>query len=1198
MLKKLFTLSLIFIGALTLTACGGDDGLTVEEILANITEAVDELALPSTTSTDLTLPNTGVHEVVVTWESSDTDFITDAGVVTIPTLTEGDQAVTMTASLTLEGQTLTKTFTVTVTAATALNDAEKVAADTLALFIAEGETFNDVVLPVAGGNGTTVTWESSHPLVITTAGVVTRPGPDATNVTVTLTATVTSGSESDTKTFDLIVVKNVETIDIDDLKSGYVAGTIAKLDLISVKGVVTGLVTVSNMGFYIYDGTGFLFVYQGSTTPTVEIGDVVLLQGTFDVYYGLPQIKELTGMEEITEVITAPAPAVKTIQDIIDYTTAPDIALFSELLSLTGTITMTDTDYYLEDENGNKLELNDEADTTLLEALVGKNVTVTITYHTYHSGHGFHQVNFSGFATDVVENVLSDADALAADLAVLDLIVPNITITSITLPTTGTNGTVYTAWTSSDVTVLADDGTFVAKALTTVTITYTGTATNGAETSAATFEVVVPIEVALAAVPTLVKDDGVQVTGVVYYKTSYGYSIFANGHFLTINDSSYLDDLAFGDEVTVLGFVVNPYHGLVQINSISYTNNSSSNTVPTYTVQFIGDLQNIEVPLGTLATVTGMVDKRVSGSYTNYYLVDSAGNEMRIHYSGNDEEFADMHGAIVTIDVLVYTEDYLWFIGGASDITTETAFTEVQDANAVAAAIVAELGDVSAVTGDLTLPTTFTAPVATATWATTDAAVVTDAGVVTMAYGNAGYATLTVSVTVGTTTVDKEVHVTVLDGDTLTPTDIATALLEADGETVIVTGVVTGFYYGEPQIQDPLTGIAIHVYDDYETELVVGDLVIIRGVLESYDDPSKPSNHRRLDDTSLIDIVSQDNVVFIRTDVTPLMLATNPSDYYGQVLTMDITANILDSDYGYADFDGLADDSVLLTLKYPEYFDLIYVVDDVLTVTFTVYDFNYGNVRLVNVEFPALTEAEDLLVADAFLDIETTLQADIVLPADMTDYNATIVWATSDAAVITAAGVVTRPAVGQPDGTATLTATITVGSETPITKDFVMTITAEQPVLNGGTEDLTNFDGSTSTYTDSGSYTGAQNVVWTYHELRRFTDDGAYTIGGTGTSGMFGSSGTRDLSADLTGGIATFSIDLLTGYTGGTAANRSIEIFVNDISVGTYTLTAMATVENFEITGINVTGAFTIKIVSTGSKQLIIDNVTWTGYTG
>ncbi len=56
--------------------------------------------------------------------------------------------------------------------------------------------------------------------------------------------------------------------------------------------------------------------------------------------------------------------------------------------------------------------------------------------------------------------------------------------------------------------------------------------------------------------------------------------------------------------------------------------------------------------------------------------------------------------------------------------------------------------------------------------------------------------------------------------------------------------------------------------------------------------------------------------------------------------------------------------------------------------------------------------------------------------------NSTITWATSDADVITATGVITRPAPGQPNATATLTATISYG-EVVREKSFPVTVLAQ-----------------------------------------------------------------------------------------------------------------------------------------------------------
>jgi predicted extracellular nuclease len=71
------------------------------------------------TAVDITLPDTvGSEGVTVTWSSSNTDVIANDGMVTRPTKDEGDITVTLTATLTLENQSVEKTFDVLIFALT------------------------------------------------------------------------------------------------------------------------------------------------------------------------------------------------------------------------------------------------------------------------------------------------------------------------------------------------------------------------------------------------------------------------------------------------------------------------------------------------------------------------------------------------------------------------------------------------------------------------------------------------------------------------------------------------------------------------------------------------------------------------------------------------------------------------------------------------------------------------------------------------------------------------------------------------------------------------------------------------------------------------------------------------------------------------------------------------------------------------
>ena len=87
-----------------------------------------------------------------------------------------------------------------------LTDAESVTADAAALEIVHiDDVRGHLHLPVAGENGTTLSWTSSNPSVIGTDGIVNRAAPGGETYSVTLTATVTKGQATTSKTFTATV---------------------------------------------------------------------------------------------------------------------------------------------------------------------------------------------------------------------------------------------------------------------------------------------------------------------------------------------------------------------------------------------------------------------------------------------------------------------------------------------------------------------------------------------------------------------------------------------------------------------------------------------------------------------------------------------------------------------------------------------------------------------------------------------------------------------------------------------------------------------------------------------------------------------------------------------------------------------------------------------------------------------------------
>ncbi len=114
MIKKIFWTVLLGF-SLFISAC--QDGLSQAEIEAILIKMSEELVIPLSTETDLSLPTSLTYDSYtadLSWTSANTNYISHSGVVTRPSFELGDQTVTLTVSLTYLDQSLTKTFDVTV----------------------------------------------------------------------------------------------------------------------------------------------------------------------------------------------------------------------------------------------------------------------------------------------------------------------------------------------------------------------------------------------------------------------------------------------------------------------------------------------------------------------------------------------------------------------------------------------------------------------------------------------------------------------------------------------------------------------------------------------------------------------------------------------------------------------------------------------------------------------------------------------------------------------------------------------------------------------------------------------------------------------------------------------------------------------------------------------------------------------------
>lgn len=155
-------------------------------------------------TTNLSFPEKGEFGAKVTWKSQNEDLITNQGEVIRPAHEQGSQSVDLIATLSDGPYSLTKRFTVTVVSKS--SDAEAVRADAEALKV---HNINDVrgnlTLSTAGANGSTITWVSERPGMVTPTGEVTRPAHGSGDAAVKLTARIKLNQEELTKAFLAVV---------------------------------------------------------------------------------------------------------------------------------------------------------------------------------------------------------------------------------------------------------------------------------------------------------------------------------------------------------------------------------------------------------------------------------------------------------------------------------------------------------------------------------------------------------------------------------------------------------------------------------------------------------------------------------------------------------------------------------------------------------------------------------------------------------------------------------------------------------------------------------------------------------------------------------------------------------------------------------------------------------------------------------
>ena len=146
-----------------------------------------------------------------------------------------------------------------------------------------------------------------------------------------------------------------------------------------------------------------------------------------------------------------------------------------------------------------------------------------------------------------------------------------------------------------------------------------------------------------------------------------------------------------------------------------------------------------------------------------------------------------------------------------------------------------------------------------------------------------------------------------------------------------------------------------------------------------------------------------------------------------------------------------------------------------------------------------------------------------------------------------------------------------------------------------GAEPFANL-AATNSYADD-SFIGEGGVTWSYISGRRALGNFSPSVTTLNLPALMlrdAGNNSKITSSAISGGIGNFSVKLYKGFTG--SGNRQVELFINGVSKGTSDTFDDYDEHIFSVTGLNISGNIIIELRNVASKQVIIDDITWTAY--
>ncbi|MDD4504000.1 MAG: hypothetical protein PHS15_04130, partial [Clostridiaceae bacterium] len=255
----------------------------------------------------LSLPVLGQYGSTISWASDNTDIVAVNGTVTRPSHAQGDQTVTLTATIRNGEAERQITFTLIVM----VRDEDKVLADSAwladAVILNGNRGLNNVVanlnLPIVGNNGSTISWTTSDISVVAANGKVTRPALGSGNMEVTLMATISSGAATPAGRYFSVTVRAIgnsdeELVEQDKewLTDAWIKNLNSSLNMVTTDLILRteGLIGGSTISWESSDPS-VVDIYGRVTRPTyTQGGKSVSLTATISKGVAIPVTKVFT----------------------------------------------------------------------------------------------------------------------------------------------------------------------------------------------------------------------------------------------------------------------------------------------------------------------------------------------------------------------------------------------------------------------------------------------------------------------------------------------------------------------------------------------------------------------------------------------------------------------------------------------------------------------------------------------------------------------------------------------------------------------------------------------------------------------------------------------------------------------------------------------------------------------------------------